>query len=77
MDPKDYIGKRYKSGDGYMTVIGYISSPAIILMNPATREQSTVVIGCRNHELMEEISDSEALTILENEVFRNHGTDTP
>lgn len=77
MDPKDYIGKRYKSGDGYMTVIGYIDRPAIILMDPVTREQSTVVIGCPNHECMEEVSDSEALTMLESEVLRSHGTDAP
>lgn len=61
----DYIGKRYTASDGYYAVIGYIDKPAILLKNPLTKKQMTVVIGCPNHLKMTEISDKDALEISE------------
>lgn len=67
-DPEIYMGKRYAALNGYWSVIGYINKPAIVLRNPVTGEKETVVIGSPNHNDLTEISDGEALNMLENHV---------
>jgi hypothetical protein len=54
--PEDngYLGKRYRNGDSYLEVVGYIDRPAIILRDDVTGEQRTVVIGSALHQDMEE-----------------------
>jgi len=63
--PEHYIGKRYEATDGYYAVIGFINEPAILLKNPITGDNLTVVIGCNNHLEMKEISDENALAAIE------------
>ena len=67
--PTDYIGKRYAASDGYYAVIGYIDQPAILLKNPITGEDMTVVIGCMNHQEMTEISAEDAIKIAEGHLY--------
>lgn len=69
--PTDYIGKRYAASDGYYAVIGYIDSPAILLKNPITGNSMTVVIGCEIHREMTEISNKDAIEMVEGHCFLN------
>jgi hypothetical protein len=61
ISPTKYLNKRYKRGDGHEVVVGVILDPAIILKNPVTGEQRTVVIGCLTHNEMQEVSGTESL----------------
>jgi hypothetical protein len=64
-DPKEYLGKCYAVPDGYLRVIGYIDRPALLLQNPVTGRTETVVIGCQNHQHMQEVEPARALEIAE------------
>lgn len=66
---KEWLGQRYEDTKGYKVVIGYIDQPAIILRNPITGSTETVVIGCRHHHDMREISADDAISIAENHLL--------
>ena len=72
-EAEKHLGDKYKNGETYYKVVGYIDRPAICLADPITGETKTVVIGCWNHTEMEKITDSEAVQILE-EHFRKDDT---
>ena len=74
MSMKDYIGKCYANGNSYLRVTGYIDRPALLLRDPITGEQQTVVIGCRNHDEMEEISEIAALNTIEAYILQGGGS---
>lgn len=64
-NPSDYLDKKYKNGDSYYAVIGYIDKPALILKDPITGDSTTVVIDCHNHQDMIELTPEQALERLE------------
>ena len=66
--PEDLLKKLYRNGDTYYRVNGYIDRPALVLLDPITKKQMTVVIGSRQHQDMKEISPEEALLISERQL---------
>jgi len=64
-DPDKILRKRFKNGDSYMQVVGYIDRPAVVLRDVKTGEKSTIVVWSSLYNALEEIRDQDALEIAE------------